>query len=369
MTNGKFEMKREKKNNRWVKIFCGIFAVGLAIGLGIILVKMVPKKMYEATYGRAISELENKNYKGALAYYNNLPYFDNEDTNTFYTNYITSLCDANRYIDAYSALTGNFLAGEALAVVDDNVIKEMNQYVQYREAGRLNGIKKYVDAYYKFLQTPGYKDSEQKATEILENQKDFFYNEAVENFEDMTSASVQKALNLFELIPDYEDSLKYVKKIQFMDNMCGTYEKTGFHDSGATYIIEYGMITRYKGDSKTVSRMHIAEYEDELYYVTDSPVTTRKLAFKYDDSVYSFGAYCWDSVQGKFDKLRWISSSTEQIKSPRIGMTAEEVEKSTWGKPTKINKTTYSWGTKEQWVYENYRYIYLENGKVTAIQE
>lgn len=56
-------------------------------------------------------------------------------------------------------------------------------------------------------------------------------------------------------------------------------------------------------------------------------------------------------------------------KEPTIGMTAEQVEKSTWGKPKDINKTTYSWGVKEQWVYSNYRYIYLEDGKVIAIQE
>lgn len=55
--------------------------------------------------------------------------------------------------------------------------------------------------------------------------------------------------------------------------------------------------------------------------------------------------------------------------NPAIGMTREEVENSTWGKPKKINKTTYSWGTTEQWCYPNYKYIYFENGVVTAIQE
>lgn len=54
---------------------------------------------------------------------------------------------------------------------------------------------------------------------------------------------------------------------------------------------------------------------------------------------------------------------------PRIGMTAEDVRKSTWGEPKNINKTTYIWGTKEQWCYSGYRYIYFENGIVTAIQE
>ena len=56
-------------------------------------------------------------------------------------------------------------------------------------------------------------------------------------------------------------------------------------------------------------------------------------------------------------------------KEPRVGMTKEEVLNSTWGSPSKKNITEYSWGTKEQWVYSNYRYIYFENGIVTAIQK
>lgn len=56
-------------------------------------------------------------------------------------------------------------------------------------------------------------------------------------------------------------------------------------------------------------------------------------------------------------------------KEPLVGMTKEEVLNSTWGSPSKKNITEYSWGTKEQWVYSNYRYIYFENGIVTAIQK
>lgn len=34
-----------------------------------------------------------------------------------------------------------------------------------------------------------------------------------------------------------------------------------------------------------------------------------------------------------------------------------------------INKTTTEYGVHEQWVYGNGRYIYLDDGIVTAIQE
>lgn len=54
-----------------------------------------------------------------------------------------------------------------------------------------------------------------------------------------------------------------------------------------------------------------------------------------------------------------------------VGMTAEEARGS-WGSPTKINTSIGSYGKHEQWIYDrgNFvsQYVYIENGKVTAIQ-
>lgn len=55
--------------------------------------------------------------------------------------------------------------------------------------------------------------------------------------------------------------------------------------------------------------------------------------------------------------------------NPKVGMTKNEVENSTWGKPYKINKTVTTYGTNEQWVYSEDKYIYFNNEYVTAIQE
>lgn len=64
------------------------------------------------------------------------------------------------------------------------------------------------------------------------------------------------------------------------------------------------------------------------------------------------------------------SKRKEQLANvPKIGMTADEVRKTNWGSPNKINRTTYSWGTMEQWCYSNNRYLYLEDGIVTSISE
>lgn len=49
-------------------------------------------------------------------------------------------------------------------------------------------------------------------------------------------------------------------------------------------------------------------------------------------------------------------------------MTAEEVRNSTWGEPKDINSTITAYGTSEQWIYDHYCYIYLDDGIVTGIQ-
>lgn len=55
-------------------------------------------------------------------------------------------------------------------------------------------------------------------------------------------------------------------------------------------------------------------------------------------------------------------------KQVTLGMNKHMV-RSSWGSPETINKSTYSWGTTEQWVYSNNRYVYFKNNTVNVIQE
>lgn len=364
------DVKKTTNQKRNVLIAIIMFAI-VAVVLSIVFTGVVPEKTYEKNYALAIAELESQNYEEAFQYFNDLPYFEEVDTNEFYISYITSLCEKDEYLTAYLAMSGGFLPDEALNLVSDETIKNMEYYVRHREAIFWSTTGSYVDAYYQFLQLGGYEDSSIRAVSILEHQKSAFYDEAVKQLEEMTASSVERALSLFELIPEYEDSSWYVDMIRFMNNMCGTYTKSGILDNDATYIIEYCKITRYEDDYKTTSTMRIVEDDGVFYYVTNDPIPLTTI-FMYKTNANVFGAYWRYSESGyqtDFERMRKESSSTEQLKAPEIGMTADEVKKSTWGEPTKINKTTYSWGTSEQWVYSNYRYIYFENGIVTAIQE
>jgi hypothetical protein len=51
-----------------------------------------------------------------------------------------------------------------------------------------------------------------------------------------------------------------------------------------------------------------------------------------------------------------------------IGMTQEDVLASSWGKPSRVNRSTYSFGVHEQWVYGGRNYLYFKNGILTSIQ-
>lgn len=51
-----------------------------------------------------------------------------------------------------------------------------------------------------------------------------------------------------------------------------------------------------------------------------------------------------------------------------IGMSKQDVLDSSWGRPQEINRSTYSFGVHEQWVYGNGNYLYFKDGTLTAIQ-
>lgn len=79
-------------------------------------------------------------------------------------------------------------------------------------------------------------------------------------------------------------------------------------------------------------------------------------------------------VEKDAEKTRKYLAETEKRSSQgvRIGMSRERVRQSSWGDPIQVNRTTTANGVNEQWVYGGYpiaiRYLYFENGNLTAIQ-
>jgi hypothetical protein len=69
------------------------------------------------------------------------------------------------------------------------------------------------------------------------------------------------------------------------------------------------------------------------------------------------------------DRDTAAAAAVARSKPALIGMSREEVLASIWGKPDSVNRTTYSWGTHEQWVYGTGRYLYFRNGRLESIQD
>jgi hypothetical protein len=65
--------------------------------------------------------------------------------------------------------------------------------------------------------------------------------------------------------------------------------------------------------------------------------------------------------------LTYRPSTQRVVSDPAIGMSEYEASNTMWGRPQSINRTETRYGTREQWVYGGGRYLYLENGNVTAI--
>lgn len=110
------------------------------------------------------------------------------------------------------------------------------------------------------------------------------------------------------------------------------------------------------------------------YVIHDTNSNSNTLHFKKNITITG------STNDGSFDKYKNTTTNTTTDNTinttlpptpndPTIGMTADQVRNSTWGKPEKINRTTTAYGTSEQWVYSNNRYIYLDNGIVTTIQD
>lgn len=70
-----------------------------------------------------------------------------------------------------------------------------------------------------------------------------------------------------------------------------------------------------------------------------------------------------------FKGRNWSKAVWDLVKANciQIGMTPDMVRMS-WGDPKRINRTIYSFGVHEQWVYGMSCYVYFEDGKVTTIQ-
>lgn len=102
-------------------------------------------------------------------------------------------------------------------------------------------------------------------------------------------------------------------------------------------------------------------YSSADYYRDKIRAETLERERKEAEAIKPFKKYVEDHSTEKVKKL------VEEGKIA-LGMNKQEVIASI-GRPNDINKTVGIWGVHEQWIYGDRRYLYFENGILTAWQE
>ncbi len=262
-------------------------------------------KKENEVYQRLLKLVQEQKFDESLALLNQIRSFKN-------TPIINSYIQAKQYYircngDVYEIYEKNHIL-EFLNKIPDNYDGELSEIVNEFKTeiiDKMPDINKTIDEIIKLIDEEKYSDAES----LLSSNK--------------------TKIDDFNEINNYINALKHK------------------NDSTSGAVIFY--LSNINPDYEGILSSEIKEFV--LKYITNSEWEKRYL----------------ESEKRKAQEKDTERSETKQ--TPRIGMTAEEVKKSTWGEPKKINKTTTMFGVSEQWVYSLDKYIYFDDGIVTAIQE
>lgn len=188
--------------------------------------------------------------------------------------------------------------------------------------------------------------------------------EKIKNNED------KSAIEILSNIYQYKDSKKIIYNLNYLHEFDGTWEDINPYYK-YKWIINGNNWYKVFSEGKVINQ--VGEYyctrdNNSFNLVSKDKILTHDIEYSNDTLVEHYGGIVGDHIYSKVsDDIDLPETIYRQ--EPTIGMTENEVRASTWGKPKDINKSTYSWGVHEQWVYGNGRYIYFEDGIVTSISE
>lgn len=291
----------------------------------------------EAYYRLGIRAIDFENYEDAIKYFSEVIGYEDTEKHLTYAKYHAGLNllenkDYEAAADAFEEISGYEDAEEKFL------------YAQYHFGTTLLENELYEEAAVAFEEISGYQDADalfELSRKTAEENKDLIEKiQGTYKFVDTGNVHYSSKLVVQEKkFYDYYDTLNtaYGTKISHVDS-----EKNAIYlKNSYWYILKDGKLYEY-------------EYDDEY----------NELTKKYE-TVYKNELRCvWEKTD-----LNIKLSPKDPKEEPAIGMTAEQVRNSTWGSPDEINRTTTAYGIHEQWVYSNYRYIYLDDGIVTAIKD
>ena len=144
-----------------------------------------------------------------------------------------------------------------------------------------------------------------------------------------------------------------------------------FTDNGDRFI-EYDMIglSSYKFLTKEELLNKEKEYQEEHKIKLDELAeNSQKYGIKIATAIYKGGFWTEERVDELIGLVGKEEAEFVVSGEVHVGMKKSLCELS-WGEPDKINKTTYAFGTREQWVYRKKNsYLYFEDDVLTAITE
>ncbi len=138
--------------------------------------------------------------------------------------------------------------------------------------------------------------------------------------------------------------------------------------------VQYFYKTDTYGTKSYTSDLKFIE-KDGCKFLVETSQGSSNFAYLYNYNTNQFSINTYDDYDNDYfveysSKTCYkIDDDNKFLTDPQIGMTKEEVKNSLWGTPKDINKTTTVNGTSEQWVYDNYKYVYFDDDIVTSIQE
>lgn len=154
----------------------------------------------------------------------------------------------------------------------------------------------------------------------------------------------------------------------YRDNMDGKgHNESGTYDNHETY----GQKFEDKHKSTIIKNLQELDPNNHGAFLPSHVMESLQNGLK---NFFSITKEDWISIYN--DKsVDWVENAESEAKentelrtmNPQIGMSKEEVIRTKWGRPTKINKTENAYGVSEQWVYPNYQYLYFDDGILTSI--
>lgn len=337
--------------------------------------KNIYAKYKDEIYNSIKNNIDNNELVEALKYYNNFAEYMLDDNKIEYSKDEQLY---SKYTKIENQLSSNMK--DTFWEMQYQYIKTQSQEDNTQEI-EFNLIS--YDLLNKFLEDDKYKEDKNMVYTILTTK----YDGVKKRDNDCTTSELETLKNMYEKLNEYEQSKVFVEEIEEALRWQGSWvleDKKKPEQLAISYFSKnifddyiFNGAYRYKGvykfENTEENILEIKKDSGEPHY------SSAKLKFD-NDNIVLIVHFVWGEEEYKFvresvdnnyiNNANKVLSSQPKVKTkPQVGMTEEEVLSSAWGYPNKRNKDTYSWGTTEQWVYNNYGYVYFRNGIVTSISD